>query len=218
MIGRGGCLGSLLLAAAVAAGGGAGIPAALRGLLETPATQSAKVVRVVDGDTLLVSRGVRRERVRLLGVDAPEGTRHGRAECGARAASEAARRWVARARGRVQLSRDRLAHERDPHGRLLAHVSSARGGDLAGWLLRRGLARTVSYERRPLAAHPRLLALEASARGRRAGLWSKCPGWAREHAIPFAARPPFGLARGTAQRPPVDPPMVVLLDPQGSDR
>ena len=213
MIRRGGCLTLLLAAGALGAGAGAEIPGAIRDLLARPDARAARVVRVIDGDTLLVSSDDGPERVRLLAVDAPEAsrTRSGHAECGGRLAGAATRSWVLRARSEVRLGGDRLAPERDRHGRLLAHVRDSRGRDLARFLVRRGLARTVSYERRPLAAHPRLLALEATARGARRGLWSKCPGWARQHAIPFAS-----LARRLDPRSavdesqPVEPPMVAL--------
>jgi micrococcal nuclease len=216
MIRRGGCLTALLLAGALVAGAGGGIPAALKGVLEAPATHTARVVRVIDGDTLLVRRSGRSERVRLLGADAPEAnsTRRRRSECGGRLATSATRSWVTRAQRQVALARDRLAPERDRHGRLLATVSSPRGDDLARWLVSRGLARTASYGSRPLVVHPRLLALEAKARGRRAGLWSKCPGWAREHSIPFASL----RAAEADQRPPVAPSMAALPAVLGARR
>lgn len=219
MIRRRGCLALLLVAAVLGGGGAAAIPGALRGLLEAPGTQTARVLRVVDGDTLVVRRSGPVERLRLLGVDAPEAssTRHGRAECGGHTASAATRSWVAWARRRVELRRDRLAPGRDRYGRLLAHVRSPDGGDLAGWLVGRGLARTASYENRPLAAHPRLLALEAKARARRAGLWSSCPGWAREHPIPFAAVARSGTAREAAEGP-VELALVALPASPGPGR
>jgi micrococcal nuclease len=219
MIRRGGCLGVLLVAGALASGGAAGIPAALKGALEAPATQSARVLRVIDGDTLLVYRSGETERVRLVGIDAPEtsSTRYGYPECGGRAASAATRNWVRQAGQRVHLSGDRLAPARDRYGRLLASVTDARGRDLAGWLVSRGLARTVFYEHRPLAAHPRLLSLEANARGRHTGLWSSCPRWARWHAIPFAARPPGHAARDVGEDL-VDPQMVALFAFRGAAR
>ena len=200
---RRGCLGLLVAAGALAAVAGAELPGATRDLLDGPDTRAAHVVRVIDGDTLLVSSPAGAERVRLLAVDAPETSsmRYGRAECGGRLASAATRSWVLRTRSEVRLIGDRLAPDRDRHGRRLAHVTRIRGGDLGRWLVGRGLARTVSYERRPLAAHPRLLALEAAARGRRKGLWSKCPEWARDHAIPFASAAPRSDLRSGVDEP-----------------
>jgi len=219
------CLTTLLLLAVAATGGATGLSwlaGTVSGLAGGGAPDAARVLRVIDGDTLLVARSGRPERVRLLGVDTPEAssTRYGHPECGANLATSATRRWVARAGRRVDLGRDRFSRRaRDRYGRLLTHVSSPAGGDLARWLVSRGLARTVSYERRPLAAHPSLLALEAKARGRREGLWSKCPRWARQHAIPFATVPAGDRARGRwVQRPPVGLPMVALLAIRGAVR
>ena len=216
VIGRGGCLTGVLVAGAVGAGAAAQIPDALRGLVEQPEVKSARVVRVIDGDTMLVTTRTGSQRVRLLGIDTPEAT-----QCGGRLATRATRSWVTRNSAKVKLTPDRLAPGRDRYGRLLAHVRNSGGRDLARWLMRRGLARTVSYQNRPLAAHPRLLALEGKARAGREGLWSKCPGWARKHAIPFAIRfaslAPGGHGpRGASQQPPAAMPMAALLAVRGA--
>ena len=216
------CLSTVVLLAVAAAGGAASLgwlAGVARDLVDDRDPGAATVLRVVDGDTLLVRRSGEAERLRLLGVDAPEAssTRYGRPECGGRRARRAARAWVARARRRVELTGDRLAPERDRYGRLLAGVRTRRGGELGAWLVRRGLARTVGYGYGPLAAHPRLLSLEARARGLRAGLWSRCPGWARRHAIPFTSLPSRRGAREADKRP-LAAPMAALLATSGARR
>lgn len=125
--------------------------------------QTARVVRVVDGDTLDLDDG---DRVRILGIDAPE---TGPApECGG---LEAFRSLAAAAEGR----RVTLAYGptcRDRHGRLLAHVRV--GGVLAGQqLLAAGLACPCFPE--PGDDHQQQF-LEAAqvARARGLGLWGAC--------------------------------------------
>ena len=96
--------------------------------------------RAVDGDTLAVDG----ERVRLLGIDAPE--LHGR--CGAeKAAARAAQAALARLvapPARLSLQR----HGRDRYGRTLARVL-ADGRDVAATLLAAGHARPYAGGRRP---------------------------------------------------------------------
>ena len=219
VIRRGGCLTAVLLAAAIG-GGASQAPDAILDLLEGPDARTVRVLRVIDGDTLAVTSTAGAQHVRLLGVDTPAASRarYRHPGCGGRLATAATRSWVARKGALVRLASDRLAPDRDRHGRLLAHVRTPGGGDLAVWLVSRGLARTVSYEKRPLAAHPRLLALEAKARGRREGLWSKCPRWAREHAIPFTSVPDGHRALHAAEHPPVAIPMVAPLATGGAVR
>lgn len=79
------------------------------------------VVGVGDGDSIRVIRAGKEERVRLIGIDAPEmADETGRPECFAREAAERLRELL---RGRtVRLEGDPTQGERDRHGRLLAYV------------------------------------------------------------------------------------------------
>ena len=80
---------------------------------------TARVERVVDGDTIVVRLDGRSERVRYIGVDTPESVKPGvRVQCFAKAAAAENRRLVL---GRdVRLTYD--AEARDRYGRLLAYV------------------------------------------------------------------------------------------------
>jgi micrococcal nuclease len=133
---------------------------------------SARVTRVVDGDTVEVSLDGHRERVRYIGIDTPESVKPGvPVQCFAEAAAEENRRLVEGRR--VMLRFD--AERRDRYGRLLAYVY--RKGDglfVNAALVRLGYARTLTIP--PNVVHARLfyrLAGEARARGR--GLWRACP-------------------------------------------
>lgn len=93
-----------------------GPPGRLPEAPEVPVVLEVRVLRAVDGDTVEVEVGGRRERVRLIGVDAPESTV--RVEPYGK---EAAAYTAGRLEGRtVWLERD--VSERDRYGRLLAYV------------------------------------------------------------------------------------------------
>jgi micrococcal nuclease len=164
----------LALAAAVAAGasglleGGAGEP--------PPGTGDARgdvgrVVGVVDGDTIHVRLGGRRETVRYIGVDTPE-TRHPTkgVQCFGQRASEFNEQLVGGEL--VRLVRD--VEERDRYGRLLAYVVRERDGLFVNAELAR-----LGYAR-PLTIAPdvryadRFARLAREAREARRGLWSAC--------------------------------------------
>jgi len=130
---------------------------------------TAQVVRVVDGDTIVVRLGGREERVRYIGVDTPESVKPGEpVECFAKAAVRANARLV---EGRtVTLRYD--AERRDRYGRLLAYVY--RGDTFVNAeLIRRGFATPLTIP--PNVAHAdELRGLARTARRDGRGLWSAC--------------------------------------------
>jgi endonuclease YncB( thermonuclease family) len=77
------------------------------------ATQTVRVVRWVDGDTVETSRGT----VRLIGVDTPE-----RGRCGYAAAARLARR-IAPAGSTIRLGDPASVRNADAYGRLLRYVN-----------------------------------------------------------------------------------------------
>jgi micrococcal nuclease len=149
-------LAPLLLVAAVAAAAGSPASPWLEGV----------VVRVVDGDTIHVRIGARVERVRYIGVDAPEMRHPARGEeAGGRAARRENAELVAGRRVRLELD----AQARDRHGRLLAYVWVA---DLMvnAELVRRGFAQVMTVP--PNVRYQALfLRLQREARAAARGLW-----------------------------------------------
>jgi micrococcal nuclease len=129
------------------------------------ADERARVVRVIDGDTLVVAGG---ERVRLIGVDTPELRP---VECYGRAATRELRRLVGGRR--VRLERD--VEERDRYGRLLAYVRRGDGLLVNAELVRRGFAQPLTVP--PNVRHAaRFRRLAREARRERRGLWRACAG------------------------------------------
>jgi micrococcal nuclease len=129
------------------------------------------VVQALDGDTIVVADGDRRETIRLLGVDTPE-THHPRkpVQC---YGPEAAAYTQSRLQGHwVRLEDD--VERYDAYGRRLAHVY-VNGRRFEDELLAKGYARLLVIE--PNHAHARtMLDEELDARAGRVGLWGACGG------------------------------------------
>ncbi|EAB8017793.1 nuclease [Salmonella enterica subsp. enterica] len=131
------------------------------------ATLTGRVVRVIDGDTVVVLAAPATEiRIRLAGIDAPEkGQPFG----------QRARQFLAsRVTGRVvEISGD----SRDRYGRILGTLW-ADGRDINAELVCSGMAWT--YRVRSRVQSPAYLQCENTAREQRKGLWqepSPVPPW-----------------------------------------
>jgi micrococcal nuclease len=132
---------------------------------------TARVLRVIDGDTILVAVGGRQERVRYIGVDTPETVKPNTpVQCFGKRASAANHRLVD---GReVRLIAD--AEARDRYGRLLAYVYRVGDGRFVNEaLIRGGYATTLAIAPNVRFAD-RFAALAQQAQDAGRGLWSAC--------------------------------------------
>lgn len=132
---------------------------------------TGRVVRVVDGDTIHVDVGGRRERVRYIGVDTPETKKPGTpVQCFGRRASAENERLV---KGR-QVRLVAGAEARDRYGRMLAYVYRVGDGRFVNAeLVRGGFAQPLTIP--PNVAHAdELAALARTARREGRGLWGAC--------------------------------------------
>ena len=161
---------ALALLAAVAAA-----IAALHGGGDAPAPggeETAAVVRVVDGDTIVARlAGGREERVRLIGMDTPESVKPGTpVQCFALKASAYTKHLLD---GRtVRLVQD--AEARDRYGRLLAYVYREPDGLFVNEeLVRAGYAVPLTYPPN-VRFRDEIAALATKAREAGRGLWSAC--------------------------------------------
>ena len=159
---------ALLLAVALALGGCSrgGDPAAAGepGL--------AEVVRVVDGDTIIVEIAGAQERVRLIGIDTPESVDpRSPVDCFGPEASAAAKALLPEGTS-VRLVRDIEA--RDRFDRLLAYVYRVDDGTFVNLALaERGFAEVATFP--PNVAHTGdFVAAVADAREQGLGLWGSC--------------------------------------------
>jgi micrococcal nuclease len=132
---------------------------------------TARVVEVIDGDTIRVVESGHRDTVRLLGVDTPE-THHPTkpVQCyGPEASAYTSRRLTGR---EVRLEDD--VETRDKYGRRLAYVYLD-GRRFEDDLLEHGYARLLVIP--PNGVYGRtMLSEELAAKRARVGLWGSCGG------------------------------------------
>jgi micrococcal nuclease len=139
------------------------------------------VERVIDGDTLDVRTNAGRvERVRLIGIDAPEAPRPD--QPGAHFARESTEYATARASGRPVLIRLDSGKSRDRHGRLLAYLYLSDSESLNLAMVRDGFA--YADRRFPHTYQRQFEQAENEARRKARGLWKdvtvhEMPEWRR---------------------------------------
>jgi micrococcal nuclease len=125
-----------------------------------------QVTFVYDGDTILLDNG---ERVRYLGIDAPEIDHgKGKSEFMALAARDFNLKLVRNARVRLEFDQER----KDRYGRLLAYVYLENGDMVNRLLVRRGLA-LVMLHRPCLRSRDILLDAQRKAMEEMLGIWSR---------------------------------------------
>jgi micrococcal nuclease len=130
------------------------------------------VVRVVDGDTIVVRIGGHDENVRLIGIDTPETVDPDRpVMCFGPEASAETHRLLPDGT-EIRLVRD--VEARDAYGRLLAYVYNAADGTFVNLALARGgFADVLAIP--PNTAHgDELRAAVIDAKEARRGLWGGC--------------------------------------------
>ncbi len=143
------------------------------------AGNAAMVVRVNDGDTITVLINGRREKIRLIGIDAPE---LGQQPWGWRAKRHL--EDVLSSSGGITIEYD--IEQRDKYGRLLAYVRTADGRLVNTEMLKDGYAVLFTFP--PNVRHVEdFKSAQRQARERRLGIWGKgglsqLPAdWRRQH-------------------------------------
>lgn len=129
-----------------------------------------KVVRVSDGDTFVIEKDGVQEKIRLLGIDAPE-SRDPRkpVECFSMEAS--ARLHELLDNQFVSLKDDPTQMDKDRYGRLLRYVYLPDGTFLNELLLKEGYALEYTYDSKPYELVDRFVAAETEAHVQGRGLW-----------------------------------------------
>jgi len=132
---------------------------------------------VHDGDTITVREGGRVEKVRLVGIDAPE-LQDERPEY--RKAAYAARDYARSRLGgeTVTLESEPRQGDRDAYGRLLRYVVLRDGTNVNEDLVRKGYAHV--YDKFQFTRKPQFKAAEAEAKRENLGVWTLPPGRWRE--------------------------------------
>jgi len=156
---------SLLLIVSGITAAAADIPAPLRGSLEPG--HSARVVEVVDGDTVILDDG---RQVRLVGIQAPKlplGRPGFERWPLADEAKHALESMVLGETVTLAYGGQRV----DLYNRLLAHLFTKDGGWVQAQLLKSGLARVYSFpDNRALVAE--MLRFERTSRRKKTGIWT----------------------------------------------
>ena len=140
--------------------------------VSTVVASNATVVRVVDGDKIVVDVDGRDETVRLIGIDTPETVKpNSPVECFGPEAS-AATKALLPAGAPIRLERD--VEARDDYDRLLAYVFLAADGTFVNLrLVRQGFAALLTFP--PNVAHvDEFVDAAEAARADGLGLWSAC--------------------------------------------
>ena len=129
--------------------------------------RAATVAYVNDGDTVRLTSG---ERVRLVGIDAPEIGRDGDPdEAFARESRQALQAFLAESQNRIEVVPAREREDR--YGRTLAYLYRPDGDSIQGHLLTEGMAMAV-FVAPNLELADCLLARERRAREADRGIWS----------------------------------------------
>jgi micrococcal nuclease len=133
---------------------------------KSEAVEGHQVLRVIDGDTILISTG---ESVRYLGIDTPETVDPRKpVEYFGKEAAEYNRKLVFKKKVRLEFD----VQKRDKYGRLLAYVYLEDGTFVNAELVKHGYARVATYP--PNVKHQDLfLTLEREARENNRGLWDE---------------------------------------------
>jgi endonuclease YncB( thermonuclease family) len=133
--------------------------------------QSARVIRVIDGDTVEVrlSTGARKD-VRLVGIDTPEV--YGGTECGGPEASESLK-TILPPQTPVTLLSDVSQDDRDRYGRLLRYVHKG-GKDVNRQQVVRGYASVYVYDHNPFNRTASYRKAAQVAKAARRGMWGAC--------------------------------------------
>jgi micrococcal nuclease len=136
---------------------------------KSPGIEFYTVVRVIDGDTIIVNFNGRKERVRLIGINTPEINQPGKAgEPYGRKAADFMQRLL---RGkRVKLVFD--IGTRDKYGRLLAYVYLSEGTFVNAKLVSEGYAQVMTVPPNVRYADE-FVKLQRKAREAGRGLWGK---------------------------------------------
>ena len=146
----------------------------------TPAPVPVVVVRVIDGDTVDVRPATphptdpaRTERVRLLGIDAPETAHDQPAQCGAEAATDALTEQL---RHRpVTLTLDPISGHHDRYGRTLGYLDAG-GHDTGLALIKAGRVETWHPKSTPAPTrYPAYASAQTAAQQKQVGSWATCP-------------------------------------------
>ncbi len=140
--------------------------------IKTPLSQ-AKVIKVSDGDTIVVDINGKNETIRLIGIDAPEIKEPGaKPQCFGKEATDRTKEILTNKN--INLEADPTQGERDKYDRLLRYVFLTDGTNFNQLMIREGFALEYTYMGKKYKYYEDFKLAEKSAKESSLGLWSSC--------------------------------------------
>lgn len=132
-----------------------------------------EVVRVVDGDTVVIAQGSDVLTVRMIGVDTPEVKKpHSTVECfGPEASAFATRELLGRP---VWIDRDPVSGRQDRYGRDLGYIRTGSGELFNERPVAEGFGREYTYQRQEYKYRHDFQRAQRAAQATKTGLWGTC--------------------------------------------
>ena len=133
--------------------------------------ETARVLRVIDGDTIEVDLNNKKEMIRLIGIDAPETVDPRKIiECFGKEASEKAKEIL---NGKIiTLESDPTQGNRDKYGRLLRYVF-INELNINKLMISEGFAHEYTYQSSPYKYQSEFENAQRKAKENKVGLWSE---------------------------------------------
>lgn len=129
------------------------------------------VLRVIDGDTVDVEIGGKKETLRLIGIDTPETVDPRKSiQCFGKEASTKARELLNDQKVRIEA--DSSQGERDKYGRLLRYIFIQNGTNFNEYMIKEGYAHEYTYQSNPYKYQQQFKNAEREARDNGKGLWA----------------------------------------------
>ena len=129
-----------------------------------------KIVRVIDGDTIVIRIDNKIETVRLIGINTPETVDPRRpVECFGIEASNKAKEILSGKN--IRLEADNIVSERDKYGRLLRYIFLEDGTNFNKMMISEGYAYEYTYDL-PYKYQDEFKQAEKDAREAKKGLWA----------------------------------------------
>lgn len=136
------------------------------------ARETARVSRVVDGDTIKVLINNKEDTVRLIGIDSPEVVDEEKpVQCFGKEASNIAKKMLTDKA--VVLESDSTQKDRDEYGRLLRYVF-LNNSNFNKFMLSEGFAREYTFKGNSYKYQSEFIQAEKSAGKEKKGIWGSC--------------------------------------------
>lgn len=133
-----------------------------------------QVIRVIDGDTIEVRIGIKKEKVRLIGIDTPETVDPRKpVQCFGKEASQKAKKLMLNKK--IRLEADETGSNKDKYNRLLRYVYLKDGTLVNEYMVKEGYAFT--YIQFPFKYMTKFKQYQSEAQSANKGLWNvnTCP-------------------------------------------